>query len=149
MNGTERPIGRDARPGDLQGPYNPPWRACRRCGGDCGREGHPYGCPRTPGYTAVAGMPLRPCYCGQTMVLAPSWLGTCCEDTPPVRVPGGCALCGDDRCRVCDPDDEPEEWRGPPEGDWVHPRCRDEFLGPHDARPRQERRRIPLGVVAP
>jgi hypothetical protein len=150
-NGTGRPVGRDAPLGDLEGPYDPPWPyRCRRCGCDCGREGHPYGCPRTPDHYLLFNQPLRLCYCGQTVVLAPAWLGPCCEDTPPVRIPGGCGLCGDDRCRVCDPDDEPEAYSGGG-GSWVHARCGDERFSrsPEYLASRRAKRATPLGVIAP
>lgn len=142
---TERPIGRSAQPGELEGPPNPPWLACRRCGGDCTREGHPHGCPRTPGYTLIAGLALRPCYCGQSIVAAPAWLAACCVDTPPVRIPGGCAVCGADTCRVCDPDDQPERSGG----GWVHARCGDTAFPAEYAEQRRANRRVPLGVIAP
>ncbi|MGP4030327.1 hypothetical protein [Actinomadura sp. 3N407] len=140
---TDRPIGRDALPGELEGPPNPPWLACRRCGADCTRAGHPHGCPRTPGYTLIAGLALRPCYCGQTIVAAPAWLATCCVGTPPVRIPGGCVDCGDDHCKVCDPDDEPE--RG--DGGWRHARCHDARFSAEEAARRRTQRHAPLGVV--
>lgn len=142
----ERPIGREALPGELEGPPNPPWLACRRCGGDCTRAGHPHGCSRTPGYTLIAELALRPCYCGQTLVAAPAWVGACCADTPPVGIPGGCVDCGDDRCRICDPDDQPEAagWLG---GGWWHARCLDARFPAEEAVRRQAKRRAPLGVI--
>ncbi|MFG1858420.1 hypothetical protein ACGFJT_41775 [Actinomadura geliboluensis] len=142
----DRPIGRDAIPGELEGPPNPQWLACRRCGSDCGRAGHPHGCPRTPGYTLIAGLALRPCYCGQTIVAAPGWVGACCADTPPVRVPGGCVGCGDDTCRICNPGDQPEaaRWLG---GGWWHARCLDAQFPAEEAARRQAQRRAPLGVI--
>lgn len=117
-----RPVGRYAEPGDLQGPPDPPWpQACRRCGLKCDREGHPYGCPRTPGHSEIVGLAIRPCYCGEAVVLAPAWLAPCCEDAPPVRMPKPCGVCGGAECRVCDPDDEPVQlWEA---GGWAHARC--------------------------
>lgn len=140
-----RPIGREAAPGDLEGPPHPPWVACRRCGGDCTRAGHPHGCPRTPGYTFIAGLALRPCYCGQAIVAAPEWLASCCASTPPVRIPGGCTVCGDDRCRVCDPDDMPEV-TSLADG-WVHARCLDAMFPGDEAARRRNKRHGPLGMI--
>lgn len=145
---TERPVGRSARPGELEGPPNPPWLACRRCGASCTRAGHPHGCPRTPDYTLIEGLALRPCYCGQTIVAAPAWLAACCADTPPVSIPGGCAECGDDRCQVCDPDDAPEMARWM-DGAWRHARCLDTRFPAAEAERRRTQRHAPLGVIAP
>jgi hypothetical protein len=123
-NTDERPVGRYARPGDLEGPPRPPRAACRRCGLLCAWAGHPNGCPRTPGHSMIVNLAIRPCYCGASMVLAPEWLGPCCADTPPVQLPDACIFCGSDLFGVCDPEDEPTHaTTGPSTGGWAHPRC--------------------------
>ncbi|MGH3405135.1 MAG: hypothetical protein ACRDRJ_21925 [Streptosporangiaceae bacterium] len=169
----ERPSGRPAEPGDLMGwwlpgeyPHGGDIR-CRRCGAVSSMDGHPAGCPRTP---CELGLPLltglRSCYCGQALVVTPETFGPCCENTPPVRVPGGCRWCGSGLCRVGDPGDLPEKYlnvpaRFPQAGDaWVHPRCVDDSLlaraaaCPHmdlagQAAARRARRQLPLGVISP
>jgi hypothetical protein len=168
---VSRPHGRSAPPGDLEGVAQEPrdYRyggdiRCRRCHAVASLEGHPYGCPQTPQEHLSRLRPMRLCYCGQTMVAAPEIFGPCCENTPPVRVPGGCRWCGSDLCRVGDPDDLPEhtyyiEARFPDMGDaWVHPRCidaKDLERAPADrlaggvaqVEERRRKRRLPLGVV--
>lgn len=168
-----RPIGRAATPGHLCGPQ----RAgeypagghpqCRRCTAPCSLEGHPYGCPRTPKETAENGRlsfePWRPCYCGQSMIFTPpDRFGPCCENTPPVRVPGGCRWCGSDLCQVNDPEDLPDDsyhaMETPERHEgfgkwWVHARCVDEWLlgrGREDlVAPRRQEREIVLGEDGP
>jgi hypothetical protein len=140
---------------------------CRRCGAVSSLEGHPYGCPQTPqGLDELGLAALRSCYCGQSLVVTPEIFGSCCQDTPPVPVPGGCRWCGTNLCRVGEPDDLPEDYgyvpgRFPEMGDaWVHPRCVDESLPAREAassRPdlaadvesRHRRRHLPLGVIDP
>jgi hypothetical protein len=164
---ARRPHGRAAAPGDLDGwqlpgewPFGGNVR-CRRCGAVSSLEGHPHGCPRTPGDIGEQGLlhALRSCYCGQALVITPGTSGPCCTGTPPVAVPGGCRWCGSSLCRVNEPDDEPEkdyyvESRYPDMGDaWVHARCVDDRLrarGSHDdAERRRARRQVPLGVINP
>lgn len=140
-----RPTGRDAKPGQLCGPQRPgEWPAgghpqCRRCTAACTLEGHPYGCPRTPTDWGFFGQGLNLCYCGQSTVIWPRKFWTCCEDTPPVRVPGGCRWCGSELCRVNDPEqlpdndyysyDVPERFPDlKPAASWVHAGCIDEYL---------------------
>jgi hypothetical protein len=168
-----RPRGRSAPPGDLSALQQTPGehphggdRKCRRCHGACSMEGHPYGCPRTPtGLFSTQREPIHSCYCGQVMIAAPGVFGPCCENTPPVRIPGGCRWCGSDLCAVGDPDDLPEEERYytearyPDMGSaWVHPRCIDEYeieraapgrqaQAAADVARRRARRRLPIGVV--
>jgi hypothetical protein len=174
MGPPSRPLGRDAEPGDLQGPQRRgEWPAgqgphCRRCGLMCSMEGHPHGCPRTPRDHHYLGMALRPCYCGATLVTTPAIFGPCCENTPPVHVPGGCPWCGSDLCRIGDPEDFPDvdyahygnehpvrypEFKGK-RGGWTHARCYDEFLIGRGVDPagsyltgRREKRRAILGVI--
>lgn len=148
--GAARPFGRDAVPGDLGGGYElASWMypyKCRRCHQVCTKEGHPYGCPWTPGdHIALWRAAMRPCYCGETVVLTPAWLAPCCQDTPPVRMPVPCSLCGVSECRVCDPDDQPEGDSS--RGGWSHARCQDEKMPKEHAAARQAKRRTPLGVV--
>lgn len=168
-----RPWGRLAEPGDLMGWWLPgeyPHGGdiqCRRCGAVSSLDGHPYGCPRTPRTLDEPDLPaLRPCYCGQALVVTPDIFGPCCQDTPPVRVPGGCRWCGSDLRRAGDPDDLPEKDRYVPgrfpemDDAWVHPRCVDESLlakaamyrhagPPLDVERRRRRRNLPLGVFNP
>jgi hypothetical protein len=104
---------------------------------------------------------LHRCYCGQALVVAPELFGACCENTPPVAVPGGCRWCGSNLCRVNNRDDEADadanrfvEARHPELGDaWVHARCRDEYLIARGRMDEVERRRaerqVPIGVVSP
>ncbi|MER6830855.1 hypothetical protein ABT352_33015 [Streptosporangium sp. NPDC000563] len=145
-----RPFGRDATPGDLygSGPDIQEWMLrCRRCGLDCTVEGHPNGCPRTPGDSVeLATAAMRPCYCGQAIVLAPDWLGTCCRDTPPVRMPEPCLLCDDHHCRVCDPNDQPENFFTSEKFGWAHARCVDQRQ-PEYAEVRRAKRHTPLGAT--
>jgi hypothetical protein len=164
---TKRPHGRDAAPGDLgsyqlpgERPYGGDIR-CRRCNAVSSMEGHPHGCPRTPRAIGEQGLlhALRPCYCGQVMVITPATFGLCCADTPPVAVPGGCRWCGSNLCRVNEADDLPEkdyyiESRYPAMGDaWVHARCVDDSLWRQGrqaaAERRQAARQVPLGVIEP
>jgi hypothetical protein len=161
----KRPYGRSAAPGDLSGgqlpgerPYDSEYK-CRRCYAVSSAEGHPDGCPRTPGDFSelYALQALRRCYCGQALVVTPETSGPCCQDTPPVPLPGGCAWCGSSLCRVNQPDDLPERdyyvtRRHPEMGDaWVHARCKDEYLlgryrGGESAARRRAERCVPLGV---
>jgi hypothetical protein len=167
---TKRPRGRRALPGDLDGwalpgewPHGSDVR-CRRCHLPCSLAGHPHGCPRTPCDLPFQDA-LRPCYCGLTLVVAPETFGPCCENTPPVHVPGGCRCCGSDLCRVNEPDDFPEknyyvDARFPEMGDaWVHAGCVDSedlAKAPRlthidlvaQVEERRRRRRPPLGVYA-
>jgi hypothetical protein len=168
---VSRPRGRSAPPGDLEGLAREPGDyphggdiRCRRCHAVASLEGHPYGCPRTPQESLSRVEPVRLCYCGRMMVAAPEIFGPCCENTPPVRIPGGCRWCGSDLCSVGDPDDLPEKdhyvaARFPEMGDaWVHPRCVDaEDLAKAatvhhvdlvaQVEERRRRRRMPLGVI--
>ena len=82
---TSRPHGRDAAPGDLDGwqlpgewPHGGDVR-CRRCDAVSSLDGHPHGCPRTPGTVEERYLlhALRRCYCGQALVPAPEMLGAC------------------------------------------------------------------------
>jgi len=164
---TARPHGRDAAPGDLDGWQLPgEWPhggniRCRRCDAVSSLDGHPHGCPRTPGtieerYILHA---LRRCYCGQVLVIPPDTFSQCCAGTAPVAIPGGCRWCGSNLCQVNEPDDLPEkdpyvESRHPDMGAaWVHARCADVRLrerGDHDsAERRRNERHLPLGVIAP
>ena len=164
---TSRPHGRDAAPGDLDGwqlpgewPHGGDIR-CRRCDAVSSLDGHPQGCPRTPGTIEERWLlhALRRCYCGQALVPAPEMFGPCCQDTPPVSLPGGCRCCGSSLCRVNEPADLPEkdyyvENRFPGMGDaWVHARCVDEHLlarGRDDAVARRRAdRSIPIGITNP
>lgn len=166
---TSRPHGRDAAPGDLDGwqlpgewPHGGEFR-CRRCDAVCSSEGHPYGCPRTPGTLEerIVLQALRRCYCGQALVVTPALFCPCCENTPPVAVPGGCRWCGSNLCRVNSRDDDAEadanrfvEARYPDIGDrWVHARCVDEYLISRGRIESVERRRaerqVPIGVTSP
>ena len=169
MAGQHRPIGRAARPGELCGPQRPgEWPVggpkCRRCTLDSSMAGHPHGCPRTPVDRDYVGMAIRPCYCGQAMVVAPAAFGPCCEETPPVEVPGGCRWCGRTTCRVNEPDDWPDRsyfaletperfpgLSGPGVDFWVHAGCVDERLTAKGlssvADQRREERHTPLGVI--
>ncbi len=166
-----RPLGRDATPGHLCGPDRPgEWPnggpKCRRCWVPCSLDGHPYGCPVTPKDDLYSYDPLRPCYCGQTMILWALYrFGPCCENTPPVKIPGGCRWCGSDLCRVNEPEDLPDRSyfalevreRFPEfntnRGAWVHTRCVEEWLlekGRADlvARRRADRE-VPVGEAGP
>jgi hypothetical protein len=174
----DRPTGRGAAPGDIFGQYQDPWDLppgdrieCRRCGGVSSLLGHPYGCPQTPGRLGEQSGALRFCYCGMTLVVSPEVFGRCCEETPPVPIPGGCAWCGSSLCRVGNRDDLPERsyyTNGEylpirhPEclpnrntyGSWAHPRCVDEYAlsraRDHDidlVESRRRKRAIPIGVV--
>jgi hypothetical protein len=165
---TRRPHGRDAAPGDLDGwqlpgewPHGGDVR-CRRCNAVSSMDGHPDGCPGTPGTIEerMSLQALRRCYCGQALVVAPEMFGPCCEHTQPVPLPGGCAWCGSSLCRVNDPDDLPEKdyyvtKRHPEMGDaWVHARCVDEYLlgrhrGAESVARRRAKRHTPLGVYSP
>jgi hypothetical protein len=110
-------------------------------------------------------MPLRSCYCGQSPVLAPRIFGRCCEDTPPVQIPGGCRWCGTDLCEVGNPLQLPDNssWhydvpaRFPDYdtrlGAWVHAGCIDEYWlsrGREDiVTGRRQDRVMPVGEIAP
>lgn len=72
---------------------------------------------------------------------------TCCDLAGnALTVTGLLVGCGDDTCRICDPDDQPEaaRWLG---GGWWHARCLDAQFPAEEAARRQARRRAPLGVV--